>query len=79
MAAGTPSISTKHGSTLQIWTAEYGGPKVVLDVLEFDKDAVGRHVVAGYFVAKSAIDAAETVEVVNVVDLPGGPGMVAQA
>lgn len=24
MAAGTPSIFTKHGSTLQIWTAEYG-------------------------------------------------------
>lgn len=59
--------------------AGYGGAEAVLDVLEFDKNAVGRHVMAGYFVAKSAVEAAESVDAVNAVDLPGDPGMVEQS
>lgn len=58
--------------------AGYGGAEAVLDVLEFDKDAVGRHVVEGYFAAKATIDEAETVEAVNAVDLPGDPGLMVQ-
>jgi hypothetical protein len=53
----------------------YGGADNMLDILEFCRDAVGRHVVAGFFAAKVAIDAAETVDDVRMVDLPGDPGM----
>jgi len=53
----------------------YGGPASMLDIIEFDKDAVGRHVVAGFFAAKAAVDAAQTVDDVRMVDLPGDPGI----
>lgn len=53
----------------------YGGPESMLDIIEFDKDAVGRHVLAGYFIAKEAIDQAATLDEVRMIDLPGDPGL----
>lgn len=51
--------------------AGYGGPEAIMDTLELDKAAIGRHVLAGYFTAKAAIDAATTSEEVSAIDLPG--------
>ena len=50
--------------------AGYGGAAAVLDVLEYDKAAIGRHVMLGYFAAKARLAHAETVEDVMNVDLP---------
>ena len=49
----------------------YGGAEAIMDVLEYDKDMIGQHVVRGYFAAKVLIDAATTAEEVMMVDLPG--------
>ena len=48
----------------------YGGAASIMDVLEYDKQKIGQHVLAGYFAAKAKIDAAETPEAVMMVDLP---------
>lgn len=50
--------------------AGYGGAAEVMDVLEYDKAAIGRHVLLGYFAAKTQLADAETVEDVMIVDLP---------
>ena len=47
----------------------YGGAEAIMDVLEYDKDMIGQHVVRGYFAAKAALVSATTVDDVLLVDL----------
>ena len=47
----------------------YGGAEAIMDVLEYDKTMIGKHVVAGYFAAKKAIAEAQTDEEVMMIDL----------
>ena len=49
---------------------KYGGATAIMDILEFDKDAVDVHVMSGYFPAKLAIMAAALPEEVMAIDLP---------
>lgn len=48
----------------------YGGAAAIMDVLEYDKQKIGQHVMLGYFAAKAMLQVAETVEDVMAVDLP---------
>lgn len=50
--------------------AGYGGPSSIMDVLEYDKQRIGQHVMLGYFAAKAMLNLCETVEDVMLVDLP---------
>ena len=47
----------------------YGGAEAIMDVLEYDKDMIGQHVVRGYFAAKASLMSATTVDDVMLVDL----------
>ena len=47
----------------------YGGAEAIMDVLEYDKAMISKHVVAGYFAAKKAIAEAQTDEEVMMIDL----------
>ena len=47
----------------------YGGAEAVMDVLEYDKTMIGKHVISGYFAAKKAIAEAQTDEEVLMIDL----------
>ena len=49
----------------------YGGAEAIMDVLEYDKNMIGQHVVRGYFAAKASLMSAAAVEDVMMVDLPG--------
>ena len=51
----------------------YGGPTAVLAAIEQVSSALQAQLVGGYYVAKSEIEAAGTVEDVRRVDLPGEP------
>lgn len=53
--------------------AGYAGPGNIMDVLEYDKAMIQQHVLMGYFAAKAQLMAADTVEEVCGVDLPGEP------
>lgn len=48
----------------------YGGAEAIMDVLEYDKAMIGKHVVAGYFAAKKSVADAQTEEDVMIIDLP---------
>lgn len=65
-----PDIIARHAQYIGEMLEGYGGAANIMDVLEFDKGCIGHHVLAGYFVAKAQIDAAETPEDVMLVDLP---------
>lgn len=54
---------------VQEMLAGYGGAEAIMDVLEYDKDMIGQHVVRGYFAAKAALMSATTVDDVMLVDL----------
>ena len=47
----------------------YGGAEAIMDVLEYDKDMIGMHVVRGYFAAKASLMSAATVDDVMLVEL----------
>ena len=47
----------------------YGGAEAIMDVLEYDKAMIGKHVVAGYFAAKKSVAEAQTGEEVMMIDL----------
>jgi len=64
------SVIERVNSYASEMLAGYGGADNMLDVIEFDKEAVGRHVVMGFFKAKAEIDAAKTSEDVRMIDLP---------
>ena len=55
---------------VQDMLAGYGGAEAVMDVLEYDKAMIGKHVVAGYFAAKKSVADAQTEEDVMIIDLP---------
>ena len=63
-------VIDRMGDYVQDMIDGYGGAEAIMDVLEYDKDMIGQHVVRGYFAAKAMIDAAETPEDVMLVDLP---------
>ena len=65
-----PDIIARHAQYIGEMLEGYGGAEAIMDVLEYDKERIGQHVLAGYFVAKAQIDAAETPEDVMLVDLP---------
>ena len=65
-----PGIIARHAQYIEEMLEGYGGAANIVDVLEYDKQRIGQHVLAGYFVAKAKIDAAETPEDVMLVDLP---------
>lgn len=48
----------------------YGGAAAIMDVLEYDKQKIGQHVMLGYFAAKAMLQVAQTIEDVMTVDLP---------
>lgn len=58
------------------WMLEgYGGAKAILTVLGTVSGALQQELVAGYYKAKAGIGAAQTVDEVRLVDLPGEPVM----
>lgn len=63
-------IIARHAQYIGEMLVGYGGAENIMDVLEYDKDRIGYHVMLGYFAAKSRVDAAETAEDVMTVDLP---------
>ena len=63
-------VIDRMGDYVQDMIGGYGGAEAIMDVLEYDKDMIGQHVMVGYFAAKAMIDAAETPEDVMLVDLP---------
>lgn len=65
-----PTIIARHTRYIGEMLEGYGGAEAIMDVLEYDKERIGQHVMMGYFAAKAMIDAAETVEDVMAVDLP---------
>lgn len=64
------SVIARHKQYIGEMLAGYGGAENIMDVLEFDKECIGHYVLAGYFVAKAQIDAAEDADAVMSVDLP---------
>ena len=63
-------VIARHAQYIGEMLEGYGGAANIMDVLEYDKERIGHHVLVGYFVAKAQIDAAETVEEVMCVELP---------
>lgn len=64
------AVITRLRNYVQEMLDGYGGAEAIMDVLEYDKAMIGRHVMMGYFAAKSMIDAAETIDDVMAADLP---------
>lgn len=65
-----PVIIARHAQYIGEMLAGYGGAENIMDVLEYDKDRIEHHVVAGYFAAKEQISLAETAEDIMAIDLP---------
>ena len=63
------SIIERLRAYVQEMLAVYGGAEAIMDVLEYDKDMIGQHVVRGYFAAKASLMSATTVDDVMLVDL----------
>lgn len=63
-------IIARHAQYIGEMLVGYGGAENIMDVLEYDKERIGYHVMLGYFAAKAMVDAAETAEDVMTVDLP---------
>ena len=66
-----PSVTERLRAYVQDMIDGYGGAKAIMDVLEYDKNMIGQHVMLGYFAAKAMIDAATTPEDVMMIDLAG--------
>ena len=64
-------IIARHAQYIGEMLEGYGGAEAIMDVLEYDKQRIGQHVLDGYFMAKSQIDLAETPEDVMMIDLAG--------
>ena len=64
------AIIARHKLYIEEMLIWYGGAEAIMDVLEYDKQMIGQHVLMGYFAAKAMVDAAETVDDVMTVDLP---------
>jgi len=64
------AIIARHKQYIGEMLEGYGGAENIMDVLEYDKERIGYHVMLGYFAAKAMVDAAETAEDVMTVDLP---------
>ena len=64
------AIIARHKLYIEEMLIGYGGAEAIMDVLEYDKQMIGQHVLMGYFAAKAMVDAAETVDDVMTVDLP---------
>lgn len=62
-------VIDRMGAYVQDMLDGYGGAEAIMDVLEYDKTMIGKHVVAGYFAAKKAIAEAQTDEEVMMIDL----------
>lgn len=67
------AIIARMGTYIGEMLAGYGGAEACMDILEYDKQKIGEHVLMQYFVAKAAIDQAEDEDAVRRVDLPGEP------
>ena len=65
-----PTIIARHSQYIGEMLEGYGGAENIMDVLEYDKECIGHHVVAGYFAAKEQISLAETAEDIMAIDLP---------
>ena len=65
-----PVIIARHAQYIGEMLVGYGGAENIMDVLEYDKDRIEHHVVAGYFAAKEQISLAETAEDIMDIDLP---------
>ena len=63
-------IIARHAQYIGEMLEGYGGAAAIMDILEFDKQMIGQHVVMGYFAAKAAVLAAEGPESVMSIDLP---------
>ena len=63
------TVIDRMGAYVQDLLDGYGGAEAIMDVLEYDKAMIGKHVVAGYFSAKKAIAEAQTDEEVMMIDL----------
>lgn len=63
-------VITRHKQYISEMLEGYGGAEAIMDILEFDKQMIGQHVMMGYFAAKQAVLAAEDADVVMSVDLP---------
>ena len=64
------AVIARHAQYIGEMLEGYGGAEAIMDVLEYDKQMIGQHVLMGYFTAKAMVDAAETPEDVMGVDLP---------
>lgn len=64
------ALIARHKAYIMEMLEGYGGAESIMDVLEYDKQMIGQHVLVGYFTAKAMVEAAETVEDVMDVDLP---------
>ena len=62
-------VIDRMGDYVQEMIDGYGGAEAIMDVLEYDKDMIGQHVVAGYFAAKASLMSAATVDDVMLVEL----------
>ena len=62
-------VIDRMGAYVQDMLNGYGGADAIMDVLEYDKAMIGKHVVAGYFAAKKAIAEAQTDDEVMMIDL----------
>lgn len=51
----------------------YGGAEAIMTVLLGNTSGLQAELIGGYYIAKQAIAAAETIEAVQAVDLPGEP------
>lgn len=65
-----PVIIARHAQYIGEMLVGYGGAENIMDVLEYDKERIEHHVVAGYFAAKEQISLAETAEDIMAIDLP---------
>ena len=65
-----PDIITRHAQYIGEMLEGYGGAAAIMDVLEYDKQRIGQHVMLGYFAAKAMLHVAETSDDVMAVDLP---------
>ena len=62
-------IVARHAQYIGEMLEGYGGAGAIMDILEFDKQMIGQHVVMGYFAAKTAVLSAESAEDVMSVEL----------
>ena len=63
------TVIERMGAYVQDMIDWYGGAEAIMDVLEYDKDMIGQHVVRGYFAAKASLMSAAAVDDVMLVEL----------